>query len=666
MVIPASAGAGVTAQTIQKALSRSGQGNHLAALELYQQAAERFETASVGEKDAIRKGLFREVSVLVEKRNYESAIGGLVVLLPLTRCHGSGQSFAVKVGMLLEHAAVAMILTDRSQLAIPALEALLQDSPGTPMRWALLARAYLETGKLDAVERTLRRGLSLHPDSPELLFVKASLAGTQARREVSRSGYQRAEFLMQDAVRDLQAALLRDPRAGGIHRALGALRSSLWIYYRATGQYRQALVMLDTAEVAYTNAAHLDPSNPEPAFELGNLLFTAQDWVWSEVWMREAHTRYGRAARQARLPKVARESARRSMQRCEQAIASALFNRAIDAVNTAHFDLARGLLQTTSLKIPASASQSTELLAWALARRRAFQQQVDRHNDVTESGDAQVALGDLWMRARRYEQSRMAYQRALKRRLDSFRPDQIKDRIYGTLELPGKSVSKNVQIGSMEARLEIPAGMDPAFLQSLLEKAHAITMSVFPHRLNGPLEIKVFENRRAFLEQAAPRVGIYQSGFYAYGCVVTFDEPERSHRKWLEIIEHEIVHRYVDEMTFSLAPRWLSEGLALWVSERWPQRKRLQIERRASQGRLIPWGEMEKHFTRHWNDPDENRALYLQSHHMVHWLIKRFTFERLMILLGALRAGQALDNAMVSAYGLPADIVEVHWAREFQ
>jgi hypothetical protein len=75
---------------------------------------------------------------------------------------------------------------------------------------------------------------------------------------------------------------------------------------------------------------------------------------------------------------------------------------------------------------------------------------------------------------------------------------------------------------------------------------------------------------------------------------------------------------------------------------------------------------MEKHYTRNWNDPEETQVLYLQSQHMVHWLVKRFTFGRLMVLLGALRTGQAVDNAMVSAYGLPVEIMEIHWAREFQ
>jgi tetratricopeptide (TPR) repeat protein len=665
-LLPAPVLGGGMAETVQEALSKSMQGDHLAALRLFQEAAKRFDAASAGEKDAIRKGLFNEATVMIERHDLEAAISWLVALLPLTRCRGSCQASVIQVRMLLENAAMTMILTDRSELAIPALEALLQDSPGTPMRWALLARAYVGTGDLEAAGRTLRRGLSLHADSPELLFVKASLAGILARREVGRAGYQRAEFLMQDAVQDLLAALLREPRAGGIHRALGAVRASLWVYYRATGQYKKALQTLEAAEVAFTDAAHLDPQNPEPALELGNLLFTAQDWVWSEVWLREARTRYEQAARQKKIPEVVRQAARQGVKRCEQAMASALFNRAVDAVNLARFDLARGLLQAASRKTPASAPQATELQGWVLARRQAFQRQVDHLGEVTDSGDAQVALGDLWMQARRYELARMAYQRALKGNLKDFGPDQIQDRIHGTLELNRKSVTSNSQIGSLEVNLEIPEDMDAAFLQSLLQKAYAMTMSLFPHILKGPLAIKVFDNRRAFLEQAAPRVGIHQSGFYAYGRVVTFHEPSRSQHQWLEILEHEITHRYVDEMTYSLAPRWLSEGLALWVSEKWPQKKRLQIERLASEGRLIPWGEMENHYTRSWNDPDEIRVLYLQSQHMVHWLITRFTFQRLMILLGALRTGQELDTAMVSAYGLPIEIMEVHWAREFQ
>jgi len=667
VLLPGSAWAGPAAKIVQKAISLSTQGDHLGALELYREAAKGFKGASVGEQDAIRKGLLHESSLLFEKNKFEAAIGGLVTLLPLARCHqGSCQSFIIQVRMLLENAAMTMILTDRSQAAIPALEALLQDSPGTPMRWALLARAYLEIGELERAGQTLRRALSLHPAAPELLFVKATLAGTMARREVARSGYQRAEFLMQDAVRDLQAALLRKPKAGGIHRALGTLKASLWVYYRATGQYKKAAQTLDAAEVAFTDSAHLDPNNPEPAFELGNLLFTAQDWVWAEVWLREAQARYRRISKRRKEPEVNRAAARRGMQRCEERIAAALFNRAIDSVNTARFDLARELLQAAAKKMPAAAAQVNELAGWVLARRSLFQRKVDRLGADSDSGDAQAALGDLWMRARRYQLARMAYQRALKGEMKSVRPEQIQDRIHGTMEMEDEPATLKTQVGSLEVGLETPAGVESAFLQSLLQKAHAMTMSVFPHRLNGPLGIKVFANRRAFLEQAAPRVGVSQSGFYAYGRVVTFHEPHRSQGKWLEILVHEITHRYVDEMTYSRAPRWLSEGLALWVSEKWPVEKRVQFERLASEGRLIPWSEMEKHFTRNWNNPEETRVLYLQSQHMVHWLIKRFTFTRLMVLLDTLRTGQAVDDAMVSAYGLPVEIMEIHWAREFQ
>jgi thioredoxin-like negative regulator of GroEL len=141
------------AETVQEALSKSMQGDHLAALRLFQEAAKRFDAASAGEKDAIRKGLFNEATVMIERHDLEAAIGGLVALLPLTRCRGSCQASVIQVRMLLENAAMTMILTDRSELAIPALEALLQDSPGTPMRWALLARAYVGTGDLEAAGR---------------------------------------------------------------------------------------------------------------------------------------------------------------------------------------------------------------------------------------------------------------------------------------------------------------------------------------------------------------------------------------------------------------------------------------------------------------------------------------------------------------------------------
>ena len=206
--------------------------------------------------------------------------------------------------------------------------------------------------------------------------------------------------------------------------------------------------------------------------------------------------------------------------------------------------------------------------------------------------------------------------------------------------------------------------MDRLMLQSLLQKAHALTMSFFPHRLNGPLGLKVFANRRAYLEAAGPRINQDQGRHYVFGRIVTFQEPGRTRGKWLDILVHEITHRYVDEMTYHQAPRWLYEGIARWVSGRWSKSDRVRLQKLAERGKLFKWAEMEELFVRNWNQPGVIDRLYLQSHHMVHWLVSLHDFNRIVVMLAFLRDGRPLEQAMTAAFGQTPEEMQRRWLEE--
>jgi len=652
------------AQTLERAKKVANQGAYALALELYLKAIDLADEASAAQRRELINKTLATCKKLIGQNTVEPAVRGLVALLPITKGPAIGKkphSLGARVRLALESLALDLVLGNKPKLALLALKALMADGPGDPMRWALMVRAYLESGDFKNAQDSLRRAISLYPKASELYFVRAALCGALSRKAVSQSNYLRAESLLRATAKNLEQAARREPKIAGIHRALGKIKSSLWVYYRATGQYTQAMNMLLAAEDAYADAAHLDPRNPEIPFELGNMLFVAQDWVYSGVWFEQALKRFQVLSKRKDLPESVRAALKRNIDRCFHNLASTLHNRALDASNIARFDLARELVGIAGRKVPAYAKESQQLHKWLTARQAAFDRQLKLLTGMNESGDAQVALGDLFMRARQFESARAAYQRAIQLPLNSYTLVQMRDKIFGTQVIESQAQKTKSQIGGIEVRLEIPKSFDSTTLAGLLQKAHSLTMGAFPHRLNGPLDLKIFTNRRAFLEQAGIRLGTNLGGFYSFGRVVTFDEPGRSRAKWLEILVHEISHRYVDEMSYAKAPRWLSEGLAQWVSQGWSRKDSQKLSSMVTKKQLTAWKDLDRRLSEHWNDAGMINKLYLQSRHMVHWLTEQFDFKRLTVLLASLRAGKPIEAAILEVYGLPIETLEQNW-----
>ncbi|HUU01042.1 MAG TPA: tetratricopeptide repeat protein [Myxococcota bacterium] len=648
-----------------QAISRRGA--DALALDLYLHELGRIDSARPDERAAFLKGLLLTCIRLAEHDANEPALRGLVALLPATGGKDAGPG-AVGTGarLALQRLCVDLILAHQPGLAVTGLEALLADGPGDAMRWALLVRALVESGDVDKAKDTLKRALSLYPAAPELFFARATLAGALSRDAVIHSNFARASMLLLGAVRDLEKSVAHEPRIASIRRALGKIRSSLWTYYRSTGHYQKAIEMLQAAEDAYGDATFLDPLNPEIPLELGRMLFAASDWIAAANWFDLAHRRYLALAHNKKLSAVARKDIHKNTDRCLHNLAATYHNRALDAHNTAQFARARELVRQAARLVPAYAAQSQKLLGFLARSQVDFKRRKEKLENEPESVGAQVALGDLLMQARDYSGARKAFKRAGALPAGTFTPAQIAERVYDTRLLDTSSRRIDLPLGSVQAELEIPKDFDPSEILDLLQRANALSMAFFPNRLNGPVDVKIFPNRRAFIEQAGPRINTRQLGGCAYGRLLVFDAPGRPRAKWIEILVHEIAHRYVDELSFSNAPRWLSEGIALRASREWTPSDGRRLYALSENGHLAPWNDLDRRLDQDWNDPASVEAIYLQSESIVRWLIKRFDFQHLFVLLAVMRAGAPLDVAIQQVYGLPLVKLEKNWRDQIE
>ncbi|MBN2497034.1 MAG: tetratricopeptide repeat protein [Deltaproteobacteria bacterium] len=621
------------------------------------------QTAQAARKSVL-EALLATCKQLVEKRSYEPAVRGLSALLVLTADNPLGPGFSIQVRLQLDQLAMTLVLGAQPDLAIRALLALMADGPGPPMRWALLSRAYLESGQIDRATDTLRRGLDQFPSSPELLFVRATLSGSLSEQAIGRANYGAARAMLEQAAADLERACELETAAPGIWRALGKIRGSLWVYYRATGHFDEAVEMQRRAEHAYLRASELDPDNPDALFELGELLMAAEDWAWAREIVSQSRWRYQRLKASPDLGAELRTAIEERIQTCERHMLIAVRRRALQAALRGRFGRARQLVYESIRTDPAARQRSHAFLHILGLKQRAFQLRVQELESRTGHGDSQVMLGDLWMQAGRYDLAREPYLRALDGRLEHYTQAQIEDRLYGTRDLHASSERIHSVIGEQVFELDLCPQLDAGRLHGLLEKAHAMNMGVFPHQLLGPLQIKVFANRRAFLERGGGGLDVHQQGVYAFGQVCTYHEPHRGQAEWLDILAHEIAHRYIDEMSYARSPRWLSEGLALWTSQGWPKRCQRRFAGLRAERKLTRWRDLERRFREQRGNAHELNRLYLQSHQMVAWLVDRFGREQLISLLAAFRQGKKQDEAIQMAYRIPARVLEGMWIQE--
>lgn len=663
----ATALAGPPTSPLYKAARRAAERHeHCQAVELYRAALEQADPDTV--HPAILVGLLDSCHRLIQRERFGPAVAGLLSLLPATRSRPGARPrlprLAAAVRDTLDRLAFELVLAGRGRLAIQALKARMAEDSGPPIRWALLARAHLEQGEFDRATETLRLGLQRHPAAPELLFVRAALAGALSERAVAQARYRAAENMLRHADRDLVDAIADEKAAPGMYRALGRIRGSLWVYYRATGQPRAAARLLQQAEAAYERAAMLDPADPEPLDDLAELLWTARDWTWTAAVSHRALQRYRRLAQlPQRGPELAGATAA-AIRACRRRIARSHIQRGLAAFDGAHFEQAAARVRRAA-RIAPELRPRIEALLEAMQRRRiararrlaALQRQTDRPA-------ALEALSAIWLSEGRYDRARAALARARDLSPDAAEAQRLALEMRELEPGQAEAVALRFSLGRLDLRVELPADFDPTELHTTLVKAHALTSGAFAHQLLEPLWLKVFATRRGFLERAGIAVSPHQRAFYSLGRIVTYASDARGRAEWLRILVHEMAHRYVDELTYRRAPHWLSEGLAAWLAEPWDADHRERLAALVRDGVLLPWSELEGAFSAWQLAPARLSALYLQSHAAVAHLMQRFGRERMLTLLALLRQGSDLERAVQTVFGSPLDTLFQHWRRE--
>jgi hypothetical protein len=139
-------------------------------------------------------------------------------------------------------------------------------------------------------------------------------------------------------------------------------------------------------------------------------------------------------------------------------------------------------------------------------------------------------------------------------------------------------------------------------------------------------------------------------------------EPNQVGSGWVEeLVLHELAHIVFDEAVanpYGYPPRWLNEGLAVYLAKGYSDGDRAQVESAAGAGSIIPLEALGGQFP---TRPGRFGLAYAESVSAVAYLVERYGEDGLVELITSFADGTTLDEAFVAATGASFADFEDAW-----
>jgi hypothetical protein len=164
----------------------------------------------------------------------------------------------------------------------------------------------------------------------------------------------------------------------------------------------------------------------------------------------------------------------------------------------------------------------------------------------------------------------------------------------------------------------------------------------------------VYSNARAFRQAMGPatRENVGGQAHPAIRTLFGLIEPSQVGSDWVdELVTHELVHLVFDEAVrnpWGYPPRWLNEGLAVYLSTGYTEGDRQQVEGAARAGSIIPLDGLGGQFP---TRPRRFSLAYAESVSAVAFLVRTYGEAGLADLIGSFARGATTDEAFRAATG---------------
>jgi hypothetical protein len=205
---------------------------------------------------------------------------------------------------------------------------------------------------------------------------------------------------------------------------------------------------------------------------------------------------------------------------------------------------------------------------------------------------------------------------------------------------------------------------DETFAKMLLDAAIASQTRLeadIGTQLDEEIQIYIYANTDDMREAILFEPGWTGAMAYPSSGIVIIGVNERNLAWGLDTIAHELAHVIVGNAVshcYSVLPRWLDEGLAVYAEGELDQRDQDILETAIRNDELFSIRSLNDSFTEH---ADRAYLSYAESYSIVSYLIDTYGRESMIELLEAFQSGYRYDSALLRVYGFDADGLEVEW-----
>jgi len=206
---------------------------------------------------------------------------------------------------------------------------------------------------------------------------------------------------------------------------------------------------------------------------------------------------------------------------------------------------------------------------------------------------------------------------------------------------------------------------DDAFAQSAANVANAAidrAAELLGSTLPEPVDLFVYATQDALLEAVAPnRENIAGQAHSTIATMFVWLPPNQDPERSRVVVAHELTHLVFNETTdnpYHGPPRWLNEGIAVYLSEGYALEWSSVVNGAACNGTIIPLGGLAGFFP---SPPDQFHLAYGESASAVDFFVRTYSDQTLWDLVRSYSQGLSDDDAFTAATGSDVAAFNAAW-----
>ncbi len=202
---------------------------------------------------------------------------------------------------------------------------------------------------------------------------------------------------------------------------------------------------------------------------------------------------------------------------------------------------------------------------------------------------------------------------------------------------------------------------------SIAEDAIANTSKLLGVTETRPVDFFIYADDAAFREALGPgtRENVGGEAHANIRTLFALITPSEINQPWVgTVIPHELVHLVFDTAVnnpYRFPPRWLNEGLAVYLSESYGSRDQTMVAHAVASGDLIPLVALTGQFP---TEPSLTSLAYAESVSAIDYLVRTYGQDALVSLVKAYKEGLTDDEAFSKALGADMTTFQSGWLAE--